>query len=68
MRRGAGTRPWTAEAVRATLARKRRLIRRELLEASQAMLVWNLSHGSGCKSKARAIASRNRCCTGQSGG
>lgn len=32
--------------------------RHELFLASQAMLVWNLTHGSGCKARARAIADR----------
>ena len=32
--------------------------RHELLLCSQAMLVWNLTHGSGCKTQAAAIARR----------
>lgn len=34
---------------REVYARRRRTERRELLEASQAMLVWNLRKGSGAR-------------------
>lgn len=34
--------------------------RHELLLASQSMLVWNLTHGSGCKAREKAILDRTR--------